>query len=186
MLAQILADHAADFIGAGHDLIQRAELRQPFDGCFGAALGDARHAVDGIANQGQIIDHPGRRHAKFLLDAGFVEHFVAHGIEPAHARPDQLGQILVAGGNQGLDAGGLGLASERADHVVGLDAVDHQERPAGGPDRGVQRFDLANQLIGHRRAVRLVGGKPLVAKGLALGIEDDGLVVGLVVAFQTT
>jgi hypothetical protein len=32
----------------------------------------------------------------------------------------------------------------------------------------------------------LVLGIPVVAKGLALGIEDDGLVLRLVVGFQTT
>ena len=101
-------------------------------------------------------------------------------------RADQLGQVLVAGGNQRVDADDCSLRRQRTDHVVGLDAVDAQHRPAGGGDGGVDRFDLGAQVVGHSRAMRLVFGIPVVAEGLALGVEDDGLVVCLVVAFQTT
>ena len=184
VIAQVLADHAADFVGMGDDLVERAVLGQPFEGRLRAALGDARHAIDGIADQGQVIDDLVRRHTKLGLDAGCVKQFVAHRVVPADMRIDQLRQVLVAGRNQGLDAGCRGIGGQGADHVVGLDAIDHQQRPAGGLDRGVQRFDLADHVFRHRWPVRLVFRVPVVAEGLALGIEDDGLVVCLVVAFQ--
>ena len=53
---------------------------------------------------------------------------------------------------------------ERADHVVGLDALDHQQRPALRADDFVQRHDLLRQVVGHRRPVRLVIGIPVVAE----------------------
>ena len=186
MIAQVLADHAADFVGMRDDCIERAVLVQPFECRLRAALGDAGHAVDGVADQGQVIDDLARRHAELGFDAGFVEQFVAHRVVPAHQRIDQLGEVLVARGNQRFQAVYRSARGQRADYVVGLDAVDHQQRPAGGLDGGVQRFDLADHLGRHRRAVRLVLGEPVITEGLALGIEDNGLVVGLVVAFQTT
>ncbi|MPM86686.1 hypothetical protein SDC9_133777 [bioreactor metagenome] len=186
MIAQVLADHAGNLVGVGDDGVERAVLRQPFDGGLRAALGDAGNAVDGVADQCQVIDDLFRRHAELGLDAGRVEHFLAHRVVPADLWPDQLGQILVTGGNQGVDAVVRSLRRQRADHVVGLDAVDAQHRPAGGGDGGVDRLDLGAQVVGHWRTVRLVLGIPVVAEGLALGVEDDGLVVRLVVAFQTT
>jgi hypothetical protein len=59
-----------------------------------------------------------------------------------------------------------------------------QQRPALGLHRLVQRRDLRAQVVGHRRAVRLVFGIPVVAEGLALGVEDAGAKFRLVVAFQ--
>ena len=89
----------------------------------------------------------------------------------------QLRQILVAGRDHAVDAGARSLFRQRADDVVGLDAVDHQERPAGSADALVQGFDLRHQIFRHWRAVRLVVGIPVVAEGLALGIEHHGAVI---------
>ena len=184
VVAQVLADDAADFAGVGDDAVERAVLLKPFDGGLGAAFLDPGDAVNGVADQGQIIDDPARWHAELGRDASLVEQFVAHRVVPAHLRPDQLGEVLVAGGNQGIQAVNRSSRGQRADHVVGLDAVDHQQRPAGSLDRGVNGFDLADQILRHWRPVRLVFRVPVVAEGLALGVEDDGLVVCLVVAFQ--
>ena len=70
---------------------------------------------------------------------------------------------------------------ERADHIVGLDALDHQQRPAMRAHERVQRLDLAHEIVGHRRAIRLVLGIPVVAESLARRVEDDGEVVGFLV-----
>ena len=123
---------------------------------FTAVLGphfSTPDVVHGIADQRQVIDDARRRHPELGLDAGLVEHFLAHGIDPAHARAHQLGEVLVAGRDHHLPARLRGLAGERADHVVGLDTVHHQQRPALGLDRLVQRRDLRAQVIGHRRAM---------------------------------
>ena len=73
---------------------------------------------------------------------------------------------------------------ERADDVVGLDAVDHEQRPAQRADRREERLDLRAEVVGHRRAVRLVLGVDVVAKGLALGVEDAAEEICLVIGDQ--
>ena len=184
MIAQVLADHTGDFVGICHNPVQGAVLRQPFDGGLRAALLHAGDTIDGIADQCQIVDDAFRADAELGLDAVLVEQFVAHCVVPAHMRADQLGQVLVAGRNQRVDAVDRSFRCQRADHVVGLDAIDHDHRPAGSLDRGMNRFDLGAQIFGHRRAVRLVFGIPVIAESFSLGVEDHGLVVCLVVAFQ--
>jgi hypothetical protein len=112
------------------------------------------------------------------LDAGLVEQFVAHGVVPADQRADQLGQILVAGRDQSFPAAAAWC--QGADHVVGFDAIDHQQRPAGSLDRPWSGSIWPTRSSASA-GVGLVLGIPVVAKGLALGIEDDGLVLRLVV-----
>ena len=184
MIAQLLAGDAADFAGVGNDSVERAILLQPLDGGLRAALRNPRHAIDRVADQRQIIDDAVRRDAELVNHPGFVEQLVAHRVDPADSRRDELGQVLVARRNQRIDAVDRGVGGQRADHVVGLDAVDHQQRPAGGLDGGMDGRDLADQILGHGRAVGLVFGVPVVTEGLAPGVEDDGLVVRLVVALQ--
>ena len=96
-------------------------------------------------------------------------------------------QILIAGRNHHVDALSRRLPRQRADHIVGLDAVDHQDRPAASGDAGVDWLDLKTQIVRHRRPIGLVLRIPVVAEGLAFGIEDAGLVgnvLRLVVTIQ--
>lgn len=100
---------------------------------------------------------------------------------------DQLRHVLVTSGNHHLTAGGGTLPGQGADHVVGLDPVDAQQRQPQRPDTGMQRLDLAAQLVGHRRTVRFVVLEQLIAKGRALGIEhyrEGALRVLLAQAFE--
>jgi hypothetical protein len=186
VLAQVLAHLAAHLVGAGHQLVQVAVFGEPFDGGLGAALFHAGHVVHGVADEGEVVDDEIRRHAELGGDAGLVQHFLAHGVHPAHAGLHELGQILVAGGNHHLPAGLHGLAGEGADDVVGLHALFHQQGPALGLHGLVQGFDLGAQVVGHGRALGLVVGKPVVPEGLALGIEDAGPILCLVVGFEAT
>jgi hypothetical protein len=107
-----------------------------------------------------------------------------HGVHQRDVLVHQLRQVLVAGGNHAIDAGIAGLAGQRADHVVGLDAGFHQQRPAGGADAFVQGFDLRHQIVRHRRTLRLVIRVPVVAEGLALGVEYHGAKICLIVGFE--
>jgi len=174
--AQVLADHAADVTGGGDDAVERVVLRQPLDRRLRSNLGDARNVVDRVADQRQVVDDALGWHAELGKHAGGVERFVAHRVDQRHAFVDELRQILVAGRDHDVDALCSGLSRQRADHIVGLDAVDHQDRPAAGGDAGVDRLDLQAQVVGHRRPVGLVFGVPVVAEGLALGVENAGLV----------
>ena len=64
--------------------------------------------------------------------------------------------------------------SQRPDHVICLNARNDQQRQAHGPDNVMNRLDLTAQLIRHRRAMGLVFTIDLIAKRLALGVEDNG------------
>jgi hypothetical protein len=78
----------------------------------------------------------------------------------------------------------VGLHGQRADHVVGLDALDHQDRPAHVAHHLVDRLDLLAQVFRHRGARGLVLGVHIVAEGLALGVEHAGDVGGREVGAQ--
>ena len=184
MGAEILPHHAADLVGVGDDAVEVAVLGQPLQCGLGPALGDSGNAIDAVADERQVVHDEPWRHAEFGLHPGRVEEFVAHGVVPAYGGTHQLGQVLVAGGDQRLHADCGRPGGEGADDVVGLDAVDHQQGPAGGPYCRVNGLDLTDQVFRHGRTVGLVFGEPVIAEGLALGVEDHGLVVRLVVAFQ--
>ncbi|MNQ55968.1 hypothetical protein D3C85_700780 [compost metagenome] len=137
-------------------------------------LADPRHprnVVDLVAHQRQVVDDQLRTDTEFLFHAIDVIDATGHGVDQGNVRADQLGHVLVAGGNHHVAALAGALAGEGADHVIGFDVVDAQQRKAQRPDAGVQRFDLHAQIIGHRRPVGLVLGEQRIAEGAALGVE---------------
>ena len=182
--AQVVADRALDGVGMRQQIVERAVFGQPFHRGFRPAFGDAGDVVDGVADQREVVDDACRRHAELGGHSGLVERFLAHGVDQRHMVVDQLRHVLVAGGDDAVDALALGVMHQRADDVVGLDAVDDDERPAFGADRRVQRLDLAGEIVRHRRAVRLVRGIQRVAEGLALRVEHAGDIIGRMVLPQ--
>ncbi len=169
--SQIVSYRTFDLVGMCDDAIKRLVLGEPFDRCLRPALFDARHVVDGIADQRQIVDDTLGRHAEFSQHAGAIERLVRHRIDEGDMVRHELRQVFVAGRHDHLHAALLCGHAQRADDVVRLDAVDHQERPAERAHRNVDGFDLPRQVFGHRRAVGFVVGIPVVAKRLALGVE---------------
>ncbi|MNN28925.1 hypothetical protein D3C81_1425080 [compost metagenome] len=159
-------------------------LGQPFDRGLGADLGHAGDIVDRIADQRQVVDDALGRHAELGRHARGIEHFAAHGVDQRDLVVDQLRQVLVAGGYHRTHALLGGLARQRADHVVGLDAVDHHDRPAQRAHGLVDRLDLAGQVFRHGRAVFLVGRIHVVAEGLALCVEHAGAILCRVIVAQ--
>ena len=147
-------------------------LLQPLHRGLRSDLGHAGHVVDRVADQGQVVDDALGAHAELGQHAGLVERLVRHRVDQRDLRGDQLRQVLVAGGDDHPVAAGRGHPRQRADGVVGLDAGHLQHRPAQQPHHLVDRRDLRAQVVGHRRAVRLVLGIDLVAEGRALGVED--------------
>lgn len=184
VVAQVLAHHPFDLVRVDDDFVQAAVLLQPFDRRLGAALGHSGNVVHRVPHQGQVIDDAVGGHAELGQYPGFVEDFLAHGIDQPHRGIDQLGQVLVAGGDHRFQPGLGGPAGESADHVVGFHPVHHQQGPAGGLHGLMDGRDLQGQVLGHGRPVGLVFRVPVVPEGLALGIEDHRLVVRLEVTFQ--
>jgi hypothetical protein len=170
-LAQVLAHRAADLARVLDDRVERTVLADPLAGGLRADLLDARHVVDGIADERQVIDDPLRRHAELLLHARGVEPFVAHRVDERDVLVDELREVLVAGRHDGLHSVRRRPPGERRDHVVRLDALDLDHRPAERPRGLVDRLDLQGEVVGHRLAVGLVLGVHVVAEGLSLGVE---------------
>ena len=99
-------------------------------------------------------------------------------------RPHKLRQVLVTGRNHRFDAGLRGQPRQGTDDVVGLHALKHDERPAHRAHQRMDRLDLPYQVIRHGRTLRFVLGEDIITKGLALGVEYAGAVIGLVFAAQ--
>jgi hypothetical protein len=173
---EVLAGHALDGAGGSHHAVQRTVFGKPFGGGLGAHLVDARHVVHRVTHQGQVVDDSLGRHAELGEHPQRVEALVAHGVDQRHLRRDELRQVLVAGGDQHRMAAGLAESGQGADDVVGLDARHRQHRPAQQAHHLVDERDLRAQLLGHRRALRLVLGVPGVAEGRAGGVEHAGRV----------
>ena len=134
----------------------------------------AGNVVDLIAHQRQVIDDQLRTDTEFRFHAIDVVDATGHGVDQRNVRADQLSHVLVAGGDHHVTALGSALAGQGADYVIGLNALDTQQRVAHGLDAGVQRLDLDAQLIGHGRAIGLVLGEHFIAEGPALGVEHHG------------
>ena len=149
-------------------------LSQPLHGRLRADLVDARHVVDCVTDQRQVIDDPVRRDAELGNDAGDVEPLIAHGVDQRDPVVHQLCQVLVAGGDDHLVTGGRAHPGQRTDGVVGFDAGHLQHRPAQQAHHFVDGGDLGAQVVGHGRALGLVLVVPGIAEGGAMGVEDAG------------
>ncbi len=174
VLAQAFADLAGNLGSVLHDPVQRAVLVEPLGGRLGADLGHARDVVRAVPDQGQVVDDLLGPDVELGLHAVAVEPRAGHGVDQADPLVDQLRHVLVAGGNHRRDARLGGLAGERADDVVGLDALDAQQRQPHGGHGIEQRLDLRAQVVGHRRAVRLVLLEQLVTERPSRRVEDHG------------
>ena len=97
---------------------------------------------------------------------------------------DQLGHVLVAGGDQHRFALAAEDACVGADHIVGFHAVFDDQRQSHGADQVVQGRHLLAQIIGHGRALGFVFLEHFVAEGLALGVEDHRHILRVVVLDQ--
>ena len=186
MRPQRLARLAGHLLGAGHEVVEAIELRQPLRGGLGADAGDAGQVVAGLPHQGRELGVARggdeilrldrlRRHAREVGDA-------PQGVEHGDAVVDELQRVAVAGDDEHLEALRLGLGGEGADEVVGLVAG---QLDVGDPQRVEDLLDeghLPLELLGRRRPLGLVLGVLLGAEGRAGDVERDGQVRGPLVA----
>ena len=123
-------------------------------------LADPRHAldvVDRVAHQRQDVDDLARRNAELLLHAlGVVPRPVVARVVDLHSVVDELEEVLVAGHDRDLEAGGDGLRRQRSDHVVGFEPLVGEDRYAERLARLVDPRNLLGEIRRHRRAVGLV------------------------------
>ena len=118
------------------------------------------------------------------LHIRFVEHFVAHGVYQCHLRIHQLRDILIAGRNDTAHTGLSGLLGQRADDIVGFNAIDDQHRPTHRANAGMQRLDLHRQIRRHGRPVRFIVGIQFIAESFTFCIKHARAIIGLVILVQ--
>ena len=109
---------------------------------------------------------------------------LGHGVDQRHLGVTSCARSLSPVEISTLWPLAAAMARQRADGVVGLDARHFEHRPAEQAHGLVDRLDLLRQRLGHRRALRLVLGVPVVAEGRPLGVEDTHRVLGRVALAQ--
>ena len=96
----------------------------------------------------------------------------------------ELKKVLVHRDDDDVEAGRRRLRGERSNHVVGFVALGREDRHAERLARRVHHRNLLGELVGHRRAVRLVIGDEIVAEGASRQIERRRDVLRLVLGQQ--
>ena len=134
---------------------------------------NAWNVVGRIAHQRQIVDNLLRSDAKFLLYALHIHGATGHGVDQGNVPVHQLRHVFVAGRDHHRAVRGCAAAGQGADHVIGFDAFDAQQRETQGDHALVQGLDLQAHVVGHAWAVGLVFSVHFVAKGPTLGVEHD-------------
>ena len=125
------------------------------------------------------------RHAHVLLGFfGVVPQVVFHGIHHAHVVVHQLQHVFVAGNDGHVNSLLRGAAGQRADHVVGFEAVVLEHRNAHGFERLADPGNLLQQIRRRLGAVRFVRRERLVAEGGAEAFENRHQVIGFVHRLQ--
>ena len=179
--AQVLADLPPDRRRVVPDPIERAVGGEPLDGRLRSDLGDPRHVVHRVPDEGEVVDHVPGGDSEPCLDPCFVQDGIVHGVDEDHLTVHELGHVLVVGRDEHPAPAVAGALGEGADDVVRLDPGNAEKgQPLGGDDL-VERLDLHAKLVRHGRAVRLVLGIPVVPEGLAGRVEDDREVLARVV-----
>ena len=171
-LAQIFSDLAADGGGIPDHPIQRSVLGKPLGRRFRSAFGHSRHVVHRVAGEGEKIHNALRWHAEFVDDRLPVHRRARHRVDQADMRRDELGKILVAGGDDHLDVQRFSLACQGANHIVGFDTANAQDGKAEGGDDFQHRLHLRLEVVRRWRAIGLVLGIHLVTKRRPRGIAD--------------
>ena len=182
--AELLLLPRRQFIQMRIDPLHGTVPAQQLRGAHGAHALHAGDIVRGVAADGQDVHHLGRRgDLPFLTDLRGSQQLV---LSPALARAqledagaDQLAVILVRRDHVDLEPLAGEAPGRGTDHVVGLEAGNHQHRD-------IQRlYDLRQglQRLDHQRgrlaAVGLVGRIHLVAEGAARRVETDRDVGGM-------
>ena len=185
MLAQRLALLAADLVGVFDDLVEPAELVDPFGG---ESVTYPRHAGDvvrGLATQRGQIGVLRRRHMVLLLDrlrCHVLEVLeVVPGVQHGDVLVDQLEGVAVAGKHQRTVSGALPHGGQGADDVVTLVTGFLDVGDAQGLEHLLDQRQLAEQFLGRGLARPLVLRQQVVAERAALDVKRHGKVVGLFV-----
>ena len=155
---------------------------EAFDAAFDAVEQAARslladpgytgNVIDFVAHQREEVDDQLRADAELVLHAFDVIDATGHGVDQGDMRADQLGHVLVASGDDHVALERGTLPRQCSNHVVRLDAFNAQQWHTQRTHTGMQRLDLATQVVGHRWTMGLVFSEQRVSEGRALGVEN--------------
>ena len=173
IVAQAFADLALDLAGMLDDAVGAFVVVEPLRRGFRPDLGHARDVVRAVADEREVVDDLLGPDVELFLDRVAIEHAVVHRVDERHVIVDELREILVARRHEYALFFLRSLTAQRADHVIGLDALDLQQRQTHRPNGLEYRLDLAPEVVGHRRPRRLVLAVNVVAKRLARRVEHD-------------
>ena len=90
---------------------------------------------------------------------------------------DQLGQVFIAGHHNGGEFFLSRLNRQRANHIIGLHPIHHNQWPAQGLHGLKHGWNLGGQIFRHGRPIGLVFGINRIPEGGAFGIKDTGHVM---------
>ena len=144
---------------------------------FSPTPGHAGDVVGGVALERLVVEHLVGAEAVSLHDPRLV---VDDGGGDAHARGEQphvvvheLQPVEVAGHDHRVDALRGRLLRERADHVVGLVALQLADRHAHHRGDLAHDRELGAQVVRHRRPALLVVGEGVEAELRLADVEAD-------------
>ena len=186
VFAERFTDFAFDFIGVIDQVFECFVLSQPFRCGFRADFRHTGDIVRGVAHQRQIINDLIRTHTKFFTHSRNIgnRRFFVHGVNQRHVFIDQLRHVFIARGNKGLLAL-LGCVScESAQHIIGFDARNAQQRNPHRLNNAMQWLDLHAQFLWHRWAIGFVLVVEFITKSRAFGVKHHRELVGVVFIAQ--
>src|SRR6266849_6528403 len=114
--------------------LESAEMLDERASGFLANAGDALDVIDGIAHQRHDIDQCARLDAETLAHLAHADAPVAHSVPQRNVGSGELHEILVAGDDDRVEAFARGVYGERADNIIGFDAVHHDAFNSDGFD----------------------------------------------------
>ena len=155
----------------------RAVGINPLRGRHRAALRDAGHVIHLVTHQRKIVDDSFGPDTVLFLHLLAIENLSSHGVDELNLVVHDLSKILVPRGNEDFPPGGFPGFRKGRQHVVGLHALDLQQRPPLQHHHFQNGFNLASQFVRHRRAIRLVFRENFMTEILSRRVKHAGRVI---------
>ncbi len=186
VLPEVVPGPALDLVHPVHQLGQRAVLGDPFGRGLLPDPRDAGQVVARVAAQGGVVGVLDRGEA--VLGGDLLRREAGHlgDAAPGHQRRGalvhQLQHVPVAGDDEHVEAGLLGLGGEGGDDVVGLVPGHRQPLDAQRVEHLEDEAELVAEVGRGLPPVRLVLDPLLMPEGRLAAVEGDGHVGGRLVA----
>ena len=186
MILQGLAVGLARHLFAlGQQGFQAAEAAHQVTGALPADARRAGDIVHAVSHQPQHVHHPFGGDPEELLHSGGIEQRVGFGlVKHSGAVVHQLEHVLVVGDNGCLPAIFGGLSGQSPDEVVGFETIHLQNGDPHGLAELPNHRELGGQIFRHPGPIGLVLLEGFMPEGRLFAVEDDGQVVGPVLADQ--